>query len=168
MLRDLHKLRMGAMRAAGFTLIELVITVAIVGVLATLVLPLAQITAQRSKEQDLRAALREIRSAIDAYKDAADRGGIAKPAEGSGYPPTLEALVEGADDLKRPQNAKIYFLRRIPRDPFAPDPQTEAKDTWGLRSYESPPDSPQPGGDVYDVYSMSTQTGLNGIPYNEW
>lgn len=152
----------------GFTLIELVITVAILGLLATMVVPLAQLAMQREKEKDLRSALREIRTAIDAYKEAADQGKIPKPMSGSGYPESLAQLAEGVDNLADPKDRKRYFLRRIPRDPFAQDPSLTPEETWGLRSYDSPPDDPSDGDDVYDVYSLSDGVGLNSIPYQQW
>jgi general secretion pathway protein G len=152
----------------GFTLIEMVITVAIVGLLATAAMPLAQLAAQRSKEADLRASLRDIRNAIDAYKLASDQGRVETKLGDSGYPPTLQVLVDGVEDARSENKVKIYFLRRVPRDPFFPDGSTAAAETWGLRSYESPPDTPQPGDDVYDVYSMTTGKGINGVPYHDW
>jgi general secretion pathway protein G len=152
----------------GFTLIELVITVAILGLLATMVVPLAQLAMQRDKEKDLRNALREIRIALDAYKEAVDLGKIAKPMSGSGYPESLAQLVEGVDNLADPKSGKRYFLRRIPRNPFAQDATLSSEETWGLRSYDSPPDDPRDGDDVYDVYSLSDGIGLNGIPYQQW
>lgn len=155
-------------QARGFTLIEMLITVAIVALLASIALPLAELSVQRSKEQDLRRSLRGIREAIDAYKRASDEGRVARSADQSGYPPALGALVEGVTDAKSPSRAKIYFLRRIPRDPFADDPGAAPEQTWGLRSYESPPDSPSPGRDVFDVYSLSQGSGLNGIGYRDW
>jgi general secretion pathway protein G len=157
------------MRQRGFTLIELMITVAIIGLLALGVAPLAKLGVQRAKETELRAALREIRSAIDDYKEAADSGRIKKDADKSSYPPSLEVLVEGVEDIKNPDHAKmIYFLRRIPRDPMNPDGTLAPDKTWALRSYASPPDSPQPGDDVYDVYSQSPRVGLDGTPYRSW
>jgi general secretion pathway protein G len=155
-------------RAAGFTLVELVITVAILGLLATIAMPLAELTIQRGKEQELRAALREIRAGIDAYKLAAESGRIATEVDKTGYPPTLDDLVNGVEDAKSADSAKIYFMRRLPRDPFFPDGSVPAADTWGLRSYASPPDDPQPGDDVYDVHTLSTRTGLNGVPLKDW
>jgi general secretion pathway protein G len=152
----------------GFTLIELVITVAIIGLLASAAFPLASMAIQREKESELRAALREIRSAIDAYKEAGDRGRILREADKSGYPADLKLLYEGVEDASRPEKPLIYFLRRLPRDPFYPDGTAAAADTWGLRSYASPPESPQAGEDVYDVYSLSTGKSLNGVPYREW
>lgn len=153
---------------AGFTLIELVITVAIVGVLALLATPLLEISAQRHKEAELRLALREIRSAIDAYHQAVKDKRIESPADASGYPPTLHVLAAGVPDITRPDRRKLYFLRRLPRDPMHPDGTLPAAETWGLRSYDSPPEAPSAGEDVYDVYSLSDKTGLNGVPYREW
>jgi general secretion pathway protein G len=151
----------------GFTLIELVITVAIVAILASAALPLTQIAVQRGKEQELRSALRQIREAIDAYKQAGDEGRIEKKSDASGYPPALAVLVTGVEDIKKPDKPRIYFLRRLPRDPFAPD-DVKADDTWGLRAYASPPDDPKEGDDVFDVYSLTEGEGLNGVAYRQW
>lgn len=153
---------------AGFTLIELVITIAIVAILASVALPLSELAVQRSKEQDLRRSLREIREAIDAYKQAWDEGRVSKTVGETGFPKTLELLVEGVNDAKSPKPAKIYFLRRMPRDPLSGDPSQPASATWGKRSYASGPDDPQEGDDVFDVYSRSARTGLNGVPYRQW
>ena len=143
----------------GFTFIELLIVVAIMALLASVAMPLAEVTMQRNKEQDLRRSLREIREAIDAYKRAADEGQIDRPADKTGYPPTLAALAEGVADKRNGQT--IYFLRRVPRDPMTDG-------DWGLRSYASPPSAPQPGDDVFDVFSRSDDSGLNGVPYKDW
>ena len=159
---------MAARPAPGFTLIELLVTLAILALLGTLVVPVAQVTTQRRDEQQLRRALREIRAGIDAYKKASDEGRLAKVAGATGYPPRLEMLVDGVPDLRSPKQAKIYFLRRLPRDPFNPDPELSDAQTWGKRSYASEPDEPKEGDDVYDVYSTSTKVGLNGVPYRRW
>ena len=152
----------------GFTLIELLITLVIVAILASGVLPLAELTYKRSKEQELRVALRQIRTAIDAYKEAVDQGRVEKAADATGYPRTLQVLAEGAVDVKSPQGARIYFLRRLPRNPFWSDGSTPAAETWGKRSYASGPDDPQEGRDIYDVYVPGGGVGLNGVPYREW
>lgn len=152
----------------GFTIIELVIAVAIVGVLALMAVPLLEVTAQRQKEMELRLALRQIRGAIDAYHQAVQDKKIESPADASGYPPDLERLVEGAPDITKPDRPKIYFLRRLPRDPMNSDTGLSPARTWGLRSYASSAEAPRPGEDVYDVYSLSEGVGLNGIPYREF
>lgn len=154
--------------ACGFTFIEMVITVAIVAILASAALPLNELVVQRGQEHDLRRALREMRDAIDAHKQASDEGRIAKRAGESGYPRRLEDLVVGLDDQKAAKKGRIYFLRRIPRDPFATEPDVPSPDTWGKRSYASPPEQPRAGDDVYDVFSLSTATGINGRPYRQW
>jgi general secretion pathway protein G len=155
-------------RAAGFTLIELLITLAILAVLATAVLPVAELTMQRQKEQELRLALREIRAAIDAYKRAYDEGRMQRSVNTTGYPPSLDVLVDGVEDLRTPKRSKIYFLRRVPRDPFETNPDVSPADTWAKRAYASEPNEPREGDDIYDVMSRSTKTGLNGLPYNKW
>jgi general secretion pathway protein G len=152
----------------GFTLVELVVTLALLGVLAMLAAPMAEVAVQRSREQSLREGLREIRDALDQYKLAGDRGRIARAAGASGYPPKLEALVEGVPDLRDAKGGMIYFLRRLPRDPFFADPSVPAAQTWGLRSYDSPPDDPHEGDDVFDVHSRSAGIGMNGIAYRAW
>ena len=150
----------------GYTLIELMVVMAVLGILAMAALPLAEVSVQRDREHELKRALSEIREALDAYKRAGEAGTVVVASGSSGYPPSLEALVTG---LPNPKDAGRlqYFLRRVPRDPFADDSTSAAK-TWGLRSFDSPPDRPRPGFDVYDVFSQSDKVGLNGVPLREW
>lgn len=151
----------------GFSLVELVVVLAILSILASIAFPLAELSHQRAKEEDLRRALREIRTALDAHKRLVDQGSIQSAADASGYPPTLEALVDGVPDVRSPRRAKIYLLRALPRDPFS-DQQGSAAQSWALRSYASSAEDPRPGADVFDVRSRSSRVGLNGIPYGEW
>ena len=152
----------------GFTLIELLITVAIVGTLASVAMPMAELVVQRNKEEELNSGLRQIRNAIDAYKQAVDEGHIIKIVGESGYPKSLRDLAYGVEKIDDSKKSKIYFLRKIPRDPFYPDTNVAPEDTWGKRSYDSSPDSPHEGMDVFDVYTLSSGVGLNGIPYRDW
>lgn len=154
--------------SSGFSLIEMMMVVAIMAVLASMAAPLYELTAKREKEQELRLALRQIREALDAYKRMVNEGRIARKAEESEYPRKLEDLVQGVPDMKEPEKRKIYFLRRLPRDPMLDDASLSDADTWGKRAYESPPGNPQEGNDVFDVYSRSQQIGLNGIAYDQW
>lgn len=150
----------------GFTLLELVMVLGILGVLAAAVLPIAEIQLQRAREAELKRALWEIRDAIDAYAKAVDDGRVAPGAGGTRYPASLEALVQGIPD--RAESSRLhYFLRRVPRDPFAPD-SVPPEQTWALRSYQSPPGQIVPGIDVYDVASKSDMKGSNGIPLKQW
>ncbi len=213
---------MSSTESRGFTLIEMVVVVMIVGILASAAMPLMALHKRRTQEAELKESLRTLRRAIDAYKQAADKGDIAKRPDDSGYPPSLDVLVKGVPKLTpgaslaagKPGDANkpgasggvgaaaamsasnaassgfslspfstgtgvgsnaatgkapatIYFLRRLPRDPFA-DPTVPAAQTWGLRSYASPPNAPAPGADVFDVYSRSEGVGLDGVPLREW
>lgn len=154
--------------ARGFTFIELVLTLALLAVMATVALPMSQLVHQRRQEQALADALREIRQALDAYRRAVDQGRITVRAGESGFPPSLDVLVEGVVDERSPTRQRIYFLRRLPRDPLANDAEADAADTWSLRSHDSPPDDPREGRDVFDVYSRAEGRGLNGVPYRQW
>jgi general secretion pathway protein G len=158
------------MRGRGFTLIEMVVTLALVATVALTALPLYEVTTTRLREDELRTALRSIRSALDAYKAAADAGQIAKDAAASGYPPSLDVLVQGVEAVQNNVNGarRVVFLRQLPRDPFAPDPTLAPAQQWNTRSYGSPPDDPQPGPDVFDVTSRSARVGSNGVPYQQW
>lgn len=149
-------------RQAGFTLAELVMVAAIMVVLAGVALPVAKYTAKRSRETELRAALRDMRNAIDEYKRYSDVGLIPVDLGTEGYPSELEVLVEGVDIVGQ-VDRKAKFLRRIPIDPMT------GKDEWGLRSFQDEPDATSWGGEnVYDVHSTSEGVGLNGVPYRKW
>lgn len=152
----------------GFTFIEMVATLAIIAILTTICVPLAEVSSQRRKEEDLRVALRQIRDALDAHRKAADEGRIKRAAGESGYPPNLKVLVDGVEDAQNPAGGRLYFLRRLPRDPTFPDASRPADQTWGKRSYASAPNAPKEGKDVFDVYSLSEAKGLNGVPYRDW
>jgi general secretion pathway protein G len=156
------------LRHSGFTYIELMVTLAIMAVLVTVAVPMAQLAEQRQKEHELRDALAQIRAGLDAYKRAADQGRIVLRIGQSGYPQTLNQLVEGVEDKRSPARQKMYFLRRLPADPMTARPGDDPAETWGLRSYASPPDDPGEGDDVFDVYSTSDKLGLNGVPYRKW
>jgi general secretion pathway protein G len=154
----------GYPRFAGsaFTFVELMASITIILLLTTIALPLARVQVQRSREVDLRRDLREMREAIDRYKDFADHGMIPVKADTFGYPPDLHTLVEGVA-LKGTATAKYKFLRRIPVDPM-----TDTAD-WGMRSMQDDPDSRSWGGEnVFDVYSKSDGTALDGTKYSDW
>jgi len=153
----------------GLTLIELLITVAILAVLASVVMPLSKMTVKRVKEAELKQSLRVIRTALDDYKKAFDEGRIKKSVGDSGYPPDLETLVEGVEDASSASSGKkMRFLRRVPRDPMEEDKELQPEETWGLRSYESGPDDPKEGDDVFDVYSKSEDRAIDGTYYKNW
>ncbi len=154
--------------ARGFTFIELMITLAIMATLALVAVPMAQVAVQREKERSLRGALIEMREALNAYKRAADAGRIKIALGESGYPKRLEELVDGVPDQRSASKQNIYFLRRIPRDPFAPNTDGPPADSWAKRAYSSPPDNPSEGEDVFDVSSRSRLVGLNGVPLGQW
>lgn len=152
----------------GYTLIELLVVMAVLGLLASMAMPLAEVTVQRERERELRRALWEIRDAIDAYKRARDAGAIAGPVVGSRLPPDLLALTRAVPDARGDHRGEVLrFLRTVPRDPFA-DPALGAERSWGLRSYLSEAADPKPGADVYDVHSLSDRLGLNGVPLKQW
>lgn len=149
-------------RESGFTLAELVTVAAILAILATVTLPVAKFTVKRSKEAELRLALREMRSAIDEYKRYSELGMIQVDLGTEGYPKKLEVLVEGVEVLGQ-VDKKLKLLRRMPVDPMT------GKEEWGLRSFNDDWDSTSWGGEnVYDVYSLSQGVGLNGVPYRKW
>ena len=155
-------------RSGGFTLIELVVTLALVGLMAYIATPLYEVTMTRVREAELRSALRQIRVAIDAYKTAADSGVIAKRATETGYPGSLEILVKGVERLHDVRGGRVVFLRQLPRDPFHTDRDVPAAQTWNTRGYASRIDDPQPGADVFDISSKSQRRALDGTPYASW
>lgn len=153
-------------RDAGYSYVELLVVTSILIVLASAVMPLAQVTSQRQREAELRRSLRDMRLAIDRFKDAVDQGqiGTTEVEPGSeGYPPDLESLVDGVPAANDASGRKLKFLRRIPIDPMT------NSDEWGLRAYQDKPDATRWGGrNVFDVYSTSDATGLNGTKYRDW
>jgi len=159
MITRLHR-GPGAKNERGFTLLELIVAATILTILTMMALPLARVTIQREREKELRQALWEMRDAIDRYKDAVDRGAFQPKVDSGGYPPDLETLVKG---VEAQGGKKIRFLRSIPVDPM-----TKSKE-WGMRSMQDDPDSDSFGGQsVFDVYTKSTGTGLDGTKYKDW
>jgi general secretion pathway protein G len=158
----------------GFTFLELVITLALVGLVSMLALPLYEVSATRAKEAELREALRTIRGALDAYKSATDTGALPRGSGESGYPPSLDVLTQSLDLVGQRDpsgtiaSKRIVLLRQLPRDPFDSDLTAPAAQTWNTRAYASRPDDPQPGADVFDVSSKSTLTALDGTHYDTW
>lgn len=148
-------------RASGFTLIELIVTITIVGILAGLAIPLARNSIRRQQEVELHRALREIRVAIDRYKEAADLGLIEVTQDSGGYPPSLDALVDGVDQTSA-EGGKLKLLRRIPVDPMTNAPN------WGTRSYQDSPGLSGGNQNVFDVFSRSDATALDGTRYADW
>lgn len=152
----------------GFTLIEMMVTLALLASLAAAALPLIEKQTQRQKEHQLQQALREIRQALDSYQRASLEGRIEKKSNEAGFPPDLQALTTGVVDISSPNARKIYFLRRIPRDPMCDCEGKADHESWQTRSSDSPPGNFNRGTDIYDVASFSEARGLNGVPYAQW
>lgn len=157
-----------ALTMRGFTLVELLVCLALLGLMASVAMPVAEMTVQREKERELKRALWQIRDALDAYRRAREQGAIQGSADSSPYPANLRELVLAFPDARPDhQGQTLRFLRAVPRDPFA-EPGLAPEKSWGLRGYQSEADDPRPGAEVYDVYSKSGLTGLNGIPLKQW
>ena len=154
------------MNQRGYTFVELIVVTTILLILASAVMPLAQVASQRQREAELRRSLRELRTAIDQFRNAVDQGRIPTTElepENQGYPPDLETLVEGISAANDASGTKLRFLRRIPRDPMTSSAE------WGLRSYQDEPASTSWGRqNVYDVYTTFSGTALDGSNYRDW
>lgn len=157
-------------RLLGFTLIEMLVTLTLIGIAASVALPFGSMVETRAKETELRSALRTIRHALDNYKAAADAGAIDKPTGSSGYPPNLDVLVKGV-----PRSAAFgvsatpfVFLRKVPRDPFFADKTVNAAQSWNMRIYGAAPNDFAPGADVFDVTSKSDRRALDGTLLSDW
>lgn len=151
----------------GFTFVELIVSLALLALFASVVIPVSEISSRQRKENELKQSLKDIRQALDAYKAASDQEIIsAQFRTVSGYPPNLNVLtgVPGQNNGGLP----LRFLRQIPRDPFYDDAKVMSENTWHQRAYLSDPDKPQKGEDIYDVYSASTEIGTNGVMYSQW
>jgi general secretion pathway protein G len=159
-------MRLASGRRNGFTLVELLVTLALLALLVTSASPVVQLNSKREKERELKRALWQIRDALDAYKDAVDQGVIKKTADSSGYPSNLRILVTGVENAQDPKKKKVFFLRRIPRDPFASDITLSNAQTWRIRAYDG--DIDEMAKDVYDVSSRSGAIGINRQPYSDW
>jgi general secretion pathway protein G len=155
-----------ARMADGYSFVELLVVTVIILVLASAIMPLARVASQRHREMELRRTLREVRTAIDKYKDAVDQGqigGTDVKVGSEGYPPTLKTLVEGVTPVNDATGRKLKFLRRVPLDPMT------GTDDWGLRAYQDDPDTTSwGGGNVFDIYTKSEGTALDGTKYRDW
>ena len=152
----------------GFTLIEMMVTLTLLALLAAAALPLLEQQGRRQKEQQLQQALRQIRQALDDYQRASLEGHIDMEANASGYPKTLLALSEGVTDKQAPDHRKMYFLRRIPRDPMCNCEGRADHESWKTRSSRDAPGDFSRDPDIYDVASSSEEKGANGVPYAQW
>jgi len=157
-------------RHGGFTIVELLVTLALIGIAAAVVLPFGAMMQTRAKEAELRVALRTIRQALDGYKAAADAGVIDKPTGASGYPPNLDVLAQGVPRSAAlgANSAPMVFLRRVPRDPFFADRDVPAAQTWNVRRYGAKEGDFSAGADVFDVSSKSSATALDGSKVGDW
>ncbi|OQS32210.1 general secretion pathway protein GspG [Chromobacterium haemolyticum] len=156
-------------RQTGFTLIEMLAALTLMALLLGASLPLSELSRRRAQEAELRHSLRQIRNAIDAYRQAVTDKKIEVSPDRSGYPPSLASLVDGVTDKSDPNGGKLYFLRRLPADPMCEgcagaDPAA----SWETRSYASSAEAFSSGGDVYDIRSKSLRKGINGVPYQQW